>query len=37
MELCVWNFNTEAIRLYEKMGMQVQYYRMEENFLVKDN
>lgn len=32
IELCVWNFNAEAIRLYEKMGLRVQYYRMEENF-----
>lgn len=33
IELCVWNFNTEAIRLYEKMGMRVQYYRMEDNLM----
>jgi len=30
LELCVWDFNTEAMRLYQKLGMQVQYYRMEE-------
>lgn len=30
LELCVWDFNTDAIHLYEKLGMQVQYYRMEE-------
>lgn len=30
LELCVWNFNTEAIHLYEKLGMKVQYCRMEE-------
>jgi len=32
LELCVWNFNTDALHLYEKLGMQVQYYRMEERF-----
>lgn len=37
MELCVWNFNAEAIRLYKKMGMRVQYYRMEDNLMRKDN
>lgn len=31
MELCVWSFNADAVRLYEKMGMRVQYYRMEED------
>ena len=30
LELCVWNFNEKALKLYEKLGMQVQYYRMEE-------
>lgn len=35
LELCVWNFNEGAIRLYEKMGMKVQYYRMEEVLTVK--
>lgn len=30
LELCVWGFNTDALRLYEKLGMKVQYYRMEE-------
>lgn len=30
LELCVWSFNTSAMRLYEKLGMKVQYYRMEE-------
>lgn len=30
LELCVWNFNGNALRLYERMGMKVQYYRMEE-------
>lgn len=29
LELCVWNFSTEALRLYERLGMKVQYYRME--------
>ena len=37
MELCVWNFNADAIRLYEKMGMRIQYYRMEENLTKTDN
>lgn len=30
LELCVWSFNEEARRLYEKLGMRPQYYRMEE-------
>ncbi|MCI8327299.1 MAG: GNAT family N-acetyltransferase [Lachnospiraceae bacterium] len=30
LELCVWGFNTDALHLYEKLGMQVQYYRMEQ-------
>ncbi|MCM1259078.1 MAG: GNAT family N-acetyltransferase [Roseburia sp.] len=30
MELCVWNFNEGALRFYERMGMKVQYLRMEE-------
>lgn len=30
IELCVWNFNKSALRLYERMGMQVQYCRMEK-------
>lgn len=30
LELCVWGFNTDALHLYEKLGLQVQYYRMEE-------
>ena len=30
LELCVWNFNENALRLYERLGMRVQYYRMEE-------
>lgn len=30
MELCVWNFNEQALRFYEKLGMKVQYLRMEE-------
>lgn len=30
LELCVWNFNQGALQLYERLGMQVQYYRMEE-------
>lgn len=29
MELCVWEFNEKARRLYEKLGMKVQYCRME--------
>jgi len=29
MELCVWGFNDAAVRLYEKLGMRVQYCRME--------
>ena len=31
MELCVWNFNRNAVQLYEKMGMKVQYYHMEKS------
>lgn len=30
LELCVWAFNAEALRLYEKLGLKVQYYRLEE-------
>lgn len=30
LELCVWNFNENALRLYQRMGMRVQYYRLEE-------
>lgn len=30
LELCVWSFNADALRLYEKLGMRVQYCRMEE-------
>lgn len=30
MELCVWNFNADAVKLYEKLGMHVQYCRMED-------
>lgn len=37
MELCVWSFNTEAVRLYEKMGMRIQYYRMEENLATENS
>lgn len=33
MELCVWGFNADAVRLYEKMGMHIQYYRMEERLV----
>lgn len=29
LELCVWDFNAGALHLYKKLGMQVQYYRME--------
>lgn len=29
LELCVWPFSEAALRLYEKLGMQVQYTRME--------
>ncbi len=31
LELCVWGFNTDGMHLYEKLGMKVQYYRMEEH------
>lgn len=31
MELCVWAFNEKALGLYKKMGMKVQYYRMEQD------
>lgn len=30
LELCVWDFNTSALHLYKKLGMQIQYCRMEE-------
>lgn len=30
LELCVWDFNTDALHLYKKLGMQVQYCRMED-------
>lgn len=33
LELCVWNFNKEAIHFYEKLGMKMQYCRMEERFV----
>lgn len=29
LELCAWAFNERALRLYEKAGLKVQYYRME--------
>lgn len=29
LELCVWGFNRDARRLYERLGMDVQYTRME--------
>lgn len=35
MELCVWNFNEQALRFYEKLGMKVQYLRMEEAWELK--
>lgn len=31
LELCVWNFNESALRLYEKLGMKVQFLRMEDD------
>lgn len=34
IELCVWSFNQNALRLYEQLGMNVQYYRIEENLTV---
>lgn len=30
-------FNAGAVRLYEKMGMRVQYYRMEEDLPANSN
>lgn len=35
IELCVWGFNEKARKLYEKLGMKVQYFRMEEAFIQK--
>lgn len=29
LELCVWGFNQEARRLYERLGLTAQYTRME--------
>lgn len=29
-ELCVWGFNEQAFRLYERLGMHAQYCRMEK-------
>ena len=31
LELCVWEFNDGARALYDKLGMRVQYSRMEMN------
>lgn len=30
LELCVWNFNPDAVEFYKNFGMQVQFYRMEK-------
>lgn len=37
LELCVWDFNTDALRLYEKLGLRMQYHRMEERLNVRTN
>ena len=29
LELCVWSFNQSALRLYQKLGLQIQFYQME--------
>ncbi len=34
LELCVWNFNEQALRFYRNMGMEVQFLRMEEKLEV---
>lgn len=34
LELCVWNFNEQALRLYQNMGMEVQFLRLEERLQV---
>lgn len=34
LELCVWNFNEQALRFYRNMGMEVQFLRMEEQLEV---
>lgn len=36
VELCVWNFNAEALRFYENHGLKMQYCRMEENLIVEE-
>lgn len=31
VELCVWDFNKDALGLYKKLGFKVQYYRLEQS------
>ncbi len=35
LELCVWGFNSSAIQFYEKLGMKVQFLRMEQPLFPK--
>ena len=35
LELCVWGFNSSAIQFYKKMGMKIQFLRMEQQLLPK--
>ena len=35
LELCVWGFNSSAIQFYQKMGMKIQFLRMEQQLLPK--
>lgn len=35
LELCVWGFNSSAIQFYEKLGMKVQFLKMEQPLFFK--
>lgn len=35
LELYVWGFNSSAIQFYKKMGMKIQFLRMEQQLLPK--
>lgn len=36
IELCVWDFNQAALKLYRKLGMTIQYSRMEFPLPIQD-
>ena len=35
LELCVWGFNSSAIQFYKKLGMKIQFSRMEQQLFSK--